>query len=258
MNLKGFAVYTTGDSTSSKKRHVHQRHHARNAHHHLQRSNGRVDYEKRNPAGNIVSVAGLGTWTNDYTGGGASTAAPQATSSSTAASDQGTTQDTGVSNKEVSSDNSTSSSGTWTRVAYYDSKSQKADGLTFFNAKQYDGSTNGLSYASSDGTAKASKPTVFNDKMLSDDTEIMMFSDKFCKDDCLPYSGLGPSKFLLYFFFYFFCSSRYRQNPLTKFRPKKNRGFRRGPQDLHRRVQHAAHGQPRLQRRHASVLDPQR
>ncbi|ANB12472.1 Tos1p [Sugiyamaella lignohabitans] len=85
-----------------------------------------------------------------------------------------------------------SSAGSWTQVAYYDSSSQTANGVTFMNHQGGSGSGvwdmnfgNSISYAGSDGTSCASSPQVLQDKTLNSNEEVVIFSSNQCSgDDC--------------------------------------------------------------------------
>ena len=83
-----------------------------------------------------------------------------------------------------------SSSGGWSRQAYYDSSSATADGLVFLNHFGGSGSGvfdytfgNSLSYASTDGNAGASSPQTLEDTTLPSTAEVVIMSDKECGDN---------------------------------------------------------------------------
>ncbi|KAI9818966.1 MAG: target of Sbf [Thelocarpon impressellum] len=82
--------------------------------------------------------------------------------------------------------------GDWARAAYYDAKSQKAEGLVFLNNLGGQGSGvfdnvygNSLSYAGSDGASGASSPQVLADTVIKSNSEVTIFSNKTCQEaDC--------------------------------------------------------------------------
>ncbi|KKZ64217.1 hypothetical protein EMCG_01470 [[Emmonsia] crescens] len=101
----------------------------------------------------------------------------------------------------------------WNRLAYYNAVMMKADGLTFLNHHGGDESGvfdyelgNSLSYASKDGHRGAKNSQVLADRMIPDNKEIIIMSNKKCRgSDCgvvrkgtIAYHGFsGKSKIFL-------------------------------------------------------------
>lgn len=230
LNLKQFAVYTPGASSSKAKmarRSAHERRHAHaHGHAHLHHARDAAAKEKR-ALGDMVTAVINGevvSWANDYAGGAAATsavasavataeasapAAYQAASSSESVSAAASAS--AYSSSPSSSEDDSDSSTGWTRQAYYDASSGTSDGLVFLNHEGGSGSGvfdyvfgNSLAYSSTDGCSGASAPTVLEDCMLKSDTEVVIMSDKKCSDDdgcgfyrdgTVAYHGFdGPSK----------------------------------------------------------------
>lgn len=237
LKLKQFAVYTPGAAPSRAKqarRSAHERRHVHgHGHSHLHHARDAAAKEKR-ALGDMVTAVINGqvvSWINEYDGGAASTSAatsaasldastaPAATPAvyapaessveSSAAAPSAASASTYSSSS--SSYDDTSSTGGWTRQAYYDASAGTSDGLVFLNHEGGSGSGvfdytfgNSLSYASSDGCAGVSAPTILEDCMLASNTEVVIMSDKKCSDDegcgfardgTVAYHGFdGPSK----------------------------------------------------------------
>ncbi|KAI5288318.1 target of Sbf, partial [Ascosphaera atra] len=228
--LKKLAVYSSGSSSSSKKREVHDHAHAHahanahaHAHEHAKRGNvvtATIDDQvvtwTQGPVANaaeavqskaadaadwiVATIKGqVVSWPNQNA---AATQAAQASSVTPAASSSSSKSsshhlsEASTATSSASSSHSTklsgkTTSGSWTRQAYYDASSGSADGLVFLNHKGGDGSGtwdstygNSLSYASSDGTKGASSSQVLADTELDDSTEIVIMSDTKCDNDC--------------------------------------------------------------------------
>ncbi|KAK6074778.1 hypothetical protein SCUP234_08066 [Seiridium cupressi] len=193
--LKQFAVYTAG-SSSTKKRQEHKSHHKRHGHQHLHKKHTESKQEAARAVGDIVTAVIDGetvTWTNTYSGeNGAvnavnAAAAVETSSSKTTASAKSSTTKT----KTSSTTTSTSvASGDYTRVAYYNAEDATADGLTFLGT--YGGTGSGvwdttygssLSYLSADGTTGAESSTVLDNVLVGDNIEYIITSDTECTSD---------------------------------------------------------------------------
>ncbi|OAX79865.1 hypothetical protein ACJ72_05815, partial [Emergomyces africanus] len=200
LNLKQFAYYSPGSGSApagSRKREVkpsiHERRH--HAHQHLhKRAN-----EKR-AVGDMVTATINGkvvSWVNQYGGGAAPAAATHAAGSAPAGGN------TYPSKKPAPIVNP--GAGNWGRQGYYNSEAGQADGLTFLNHRGGDKSGvfdyvlgNSLSYASEDGCSGSASPTVLNNKMIPDNQEVIIMTDKPCNGDCgtvrpgtVAYHGFG-------------------------------------------------------------------
>ncbi|ODH52483.1 hypothetical protein GX48_01263 [Paracoccidioides brasiliensis] len=82
-------------------------------------------------------------------------------------------------------------SGKWGRQGYYNADSGVTDGLTFLNHNGGQGSGvfdyelgNSLSYASEDGCSGSDSPKVLKTKMIPDNKEVIIMTDKVCNGDC--------------------------------------------------------------------------
>lgn len=166
------------------------------------------------------------SWANDYSGS-APTAAPEvevknkaygagspagsssdAAPTSAASSYQASSSAASSSSKSSSSGSSASdiidsvfggsSSGDWSRQAYYNAGSGDADGLVFLNHNGGSGSGvfdysfgNSLSYASTNGKGGSSSPEVLEDCELASEDEIIIMTDKECEGDSCGYTRPG-------------------------------------------------------------------
>lgn len=82
--------------------------------------------------------------------------------------------------------------GQWGRQAYYNAEQQIADGLTFLNNMGGQGSGvfdevlgMSLSYAATDAKSGTSSPQILANQMLGDGDEVVIMTDRICKDgDC--------------------------------------------------------------------------
>lgn len=224
LNLKQFAVYIPG-STSSKKarrsnsqprRRGHPHHHA--AHH--------VAREAQVGAEVTATIDGqVVSWANEYSGEAtsapaASSAAPttaEAAAATVASVASSATSAAAASSASSASEgfigSSSSSEGGWARVGYYDATSGTSDGLVFLNHNGGSGSGvfdyvygNSLSYASTDGCTGAGSAQTLADTTLPSSAEVVIMSDNQCgSDDCgyvrpgtVAYHGFdGPEKAFL-------------------------------------------------------------
>lgn len=190
LQLKKFAYYTPG-SIKLGGRDVKPSFHARrhgHAHKH-----GHAAQEKRG-LGDIVTATIDGkvvTWANDYDGGAAPTPAPGSGAppklNNKKVNKGGDSEGTPAS-PHKSSPSINAGLGKWARQAYYDAESGTAEGLTFLNHHGGEGSGtfdnelgNSLSYASTDGCSGSSSSTVLGNKMIPDNKEVVIMSDKQCK-----------------------------------------------------------------------------
>ena len=147
LTLKQVAVYTPGSSSKSKARRASQeRRHGHAAFHKREKEvrevQDRAEAEKRK-VGDTVTATINGQvvhWVNEYAGPAAATPTPAAAAAAAApaapaAAGYIATDD--KSNKGKGSQGSSSSkpvaAGDWARIAYYDSDSQTAEGLTWLN-----------------------------------------------------------------------------------------------------------------------------
>lgn len=84
-----------------------------------------------------------------------------------------------------------SDSGSWSQVAYYNSANQTANNVTFLNNNGENSTCLGLglTYASSNGTSKATQPTILEaDNFVDSNQEYLIFSSVKC-----PESGFSNS-----------------------------------------------------------------
>ncbi|KAI1392782.1 putative TOS1-like glycosyl hydrolase-domain-containing protein [Hypoxylon trugodes] len=191
LKLETLAVYTP--SSSSSKRDVPKPHSKRHGHQHLHKKYHEHEAEKRADMVSAYIDGKLVSWENNYFGP-STTPAPAATAAVASAYNAVTSAAESIKSKVSSAVSSSSSvpAGDYERVAYYNAKDQTADGLVFL-ANLGDPSLSGtwdtvwgssLAYSNEDGTKAAASPTVLKDATISDDVEIIVASDKECKDDC--------------------------------------------------------------------------
>ncbi|KAK5727936.1 target of Sbf [Elasticomyces elasticus] len=221
LQLKQFAVYTPGSSSSKSRRSTtHERRHAHGHGH------ARLHHARDAAVGEMVTATIDGvvqSWVNEYSGVATSApaAAPAAPSSDAAATtvaaaanyvapSSSSSESSASASPSSASGSISSSSGGWARQAYYDSSAGKSEGLVFLNHEGGSGSGvfdytygNSLSFASADGKSGASSAQVLDDCTLASDDEIVIMSDSPCSgDDCgfhregtVAYHGFdGPSK----------------------------------------------------------------
>ena len=146
------------------------------------------------------------SWTNQYDGG------PQSTTAAAGSAGQSSDQAA----PKAAAPTMNAGAGQWGRQAYYNAEQQTADGLTFLNNMGGQGSGvfdeilgMSLSYAAPDAKSGAASPQVLANQMLGDGDEIVIMTDRACKDgDCgvtrpggVAYHGFNGAKkvFLLEF-----------------------------------------------------------
>ncbi|PGH18505.1 hypothetical protein AJ80_04475 [Polytolypa hystricis UAMH7299] len=208
--LKQFAVYTLG--SEEKKRNIKPSlHERRHGHAHLHKRK-----EKR-AVGDIVTATIDGqvvTWVNEWAGGAAPTPAAEVEDGGKSGNSKAYKA---ASSAPASDDRKPAApinagKGKWGRQAYYNAQAGTADGLTFLNHFGGDKSGvfdydlgNSLSYASKDALSGCASPEVLEDKMIPDNVEVILMSDKKCNGDCgavrpgtVAYHGFeGESKLFL-------------------------------------------------------------
>ena len=151
LQLKQFAFYIPGTSTSSSKRqvnrpsriarrhgHGHDEFHVRDKAIRTFQENHII--EEKRAVGDLVvaTINGVAvSWTNEYAGPGAeATPAPEVASTPVAApwdGSAGSGASSAVSVAESAIPSVNAGSGNWGRQAYYDAENQTADGLVFLN-----------------------------------------------------------------------------------------------------------------------------
>lgn len=216
LNLKQFASYAPAPGSTRRSIRPSPQERRRYGHAHLHARNREVRevqeshiVEEKRAVGDMVIATMHGkvvSWVNQYDGG------PQFTA--TAASFTGQTANQVAPKAATVSMNA--GDGHWARQAYYNSEQQIADGLTFLNNMGGQGSGvfdevlgMSLSYASADAKSGAPYPQVLANQMLGDGDEVIIMTDKACKDgDCgmtrpggVAYHGFDGAKkvFLLEF-----------------------------------------------------------
>lgn len=219
--LSKFAVYQFSEpdaaaSVKAKAKRGHlSAHQRRHGHQYFHERNAEIRQVQERDVGDLVTATIDGkavTWTNSYDGGASaptsSTEASQASQSTPDAASSSPPENAASTSDD--DDDEPAPTGDWTRTAYWDSAAQTAEGLVFLNNKgHFDlcvfqscigsrlgvgpssltlGSVygNSLSYASCDGSKSASSPQMLEpDLTLPSNTEVLIFSDKKCKDgDC--------------------------------------------------------------------------
>ncbi|KAL8714794.1 MAG: hypothetical protein Q9220_001307 [cf. Caloplaca sp. 1 TL-2023] len=213
--LKQLAVYYPDGGSPVKRsnfadphvhHHKHQHlHHAKRDHVVAARSVGQMVTATID--GQVVS------WINQYAGPGASPntagAQPASPAQTTLLTSVGappsapTPSASGDSSAgSSSSDSSSGGSGSWSRQAYYNAEAGSSDGFTFLNhfggAQGMPGTADGgpafgasLSYASSDGKSAAASPQTLQNKMIEDDFEMIVMSNKTCDGGSCGYTRPG-------------------------------------------------------------------
>jgi Putative TOS1-like glycosyl hydrolase (DUF2401) len=145
--------------------------------------------EEKRAVGDIVIATMDGrvvSWTNQYGG----SAQPNTPSPAAPASSARQSPDPGAPKAVTPTTNA--GNGQWGRQAYYNAEQQIADGLTFLNNMGGQGSGvfdellgMSLSYAAADAKSGAASPQILANQMLGDGDEIVIMTDKACKDgDC--------------------------------------------------------------------------
>ncbi|KAL8888197.1 MAG: hypothetical protein Q9215_004320 [Flavoplaca cf. flavocitrina] len=216
--LKQLAVYYPQSDAKVKRSdhvHAHAHRHGQQHAHHPKRDHA----PGRRAVGDMVVATIDGqvvSWANEYAGPGASpnTAAaqplpePQTTlatsfgSPSQVPSTTSTPTSPDPINPLPHADSSGGGSGQWARQAYFNAEAGSSNGFTFLN---HFGGTSGkpgtadggpafgasLSYASPDGRSAAASPQTLGNKMIDDDVEIIVLSDKTCEGDSCGYTRPG-------------------------------------------------------------------
>lgn len=213
--LKQFAVYTPSGSSNSKRSATAARRHAHaHAHAHKREAEAALgDTVYATIDGKAVS------WANDWSGVAATPApAPEvqnkayAGAGSDSSSEASTTAESSAPASTAASASASkssssgilddlfgsSSSGSWSRQAYYNAATGDADGLVFLNHNGGSGSGvfdysfgNSLSYARADGKGGSSSPEVLEDCELASSDEVIIMSDKECNGDSCGYTRPG-------------------------------------------------------------------
>lgn len=178
--------------------------------------------EEKRAVGDVATATIDGkvvSWVNEYDGGAQPTPvnpgaepANQATPKEANPPDQPANQAA----PKVVTPTINAGNGQWGRQAYYSAERQIADGLTFLNNMGGQGSGvfdlvlgMSLSYAAADAKSGTASPQILANHMLGDGDEIVIMTDKACKDgDCgvtrpggVAYHGFDGAKkiFLLEF-----------------------------------------------------------
>ncbi|KAM5467170.1 target of Sbf [Microsporum ferrugineum] len=196
MNLYGVAVYNKGPEKRKRelKPTIHERRHG----HSHQR------FHEKRAVGDIVTAVIDGqtvTWKNEY-GGTAPTDAPDAGDPQVKGYSQ---PDNGHKNNDKPKSPPKPSPpvhvapGEWGRVALYDSKDNKADGITFFNNEGAwgKGVTQGfgcaLSYAAANIFGIASSPVVPSNSEIPDGKEVTILTDQECENGSCGFTRPGAA-----------------------------------------------------------------
>ncbi|KAL8947490.1 MAG: hypothetical protein Q9222_006238 [Ikaeria aurantiellina] len=213
--LKQLAVYYPDGGSPVKRSspvNPHAHHHAHQHLHHAKRDH----VVAARSVGQMVTATIDGkvvNWVNQYAGPGASpnTAAAQPASAvqttlstSVGAPPQASTPSTSGDSSagSGSGDSSNAGSGSWSRQAYYNADAGSSDGFTFLNhfggTQGMPGTADGgpafgasLSYASSDGKSAAASPQILQNKMIEDDVEMIVMSNKTCDGGSCGYTRPG-------------------------------------------------------------------
>lgn len=178
--------------------------------------------EEKRAVGDVVTATVDGkvvSWVNEFDGG----AQPTPVNSGDHPADQAgpkeansPSQPVNQAAPKVATPTMNAGNGQWGRQAYYNAEQQTADGLTFLNNMGGQGSGvfdlvlgMSLSYAAADAKSGTASPQVLANQMLGDGDEIVVMTDKVCKDgDCgvtrpggVAYHGFDGAKkiFLLEF-----------------------------------------------------------
>ncbi|KAK4565412.1 target of Sbf [Recurvomyces mirabilis] len=221
IQINQFAVYTPSSSSKPKRHSTAQRH--PHAHLHARRHQAR---EANASVGDMVTATINGivqTWVNEWSGQStpappvpaAASSAPtadivpniQAPSSSASSSSSAPSSSP---SSESGSGSIASSSGGWSRQAYYNASTQTSEGLVFLNHNGGSGSGtfdyhfgNSLSYATADGKGGSSTNQTLAATTLPSSAEVVIMSNQECgESDCgysrpqtVAYHGFGgPSK----------------------------------------------------------------
>ncbi|KAL8639057.1 MAG: hypothetical protein Q9228_003856 [Teloschistes exilis] len=217
--LKQLAVYYPDSGSHSKRSSPTYMHSHRHNHQHLHNLKRKNALAERAVGDTVIATIDgqVVSWINQYAGPGASpsttTTAQPAKVQTTLAKSVGSPPQPSTApvqappaaagSKKLSVvDDSTGGSGSWSRKAYYNAEAGSSDGFTFLN---HFGGTNGmpgttdggpafgasLSYASSDGKSAAASSQVLANKMIEDDVEVVVMSNKICDDGSCGYTRPG-------------------------------------------------------------------
>ncbi|KAL8940247.1 MAG: hypothetical protein Q9216_002901 [Gyalolechia sp. 2 TL-2023] len=129
-------------------------------------------------------------------------AASQSSANSIAASSATASASVQSANPLPVSGGSKGGSGSWSRQAYYNADAGDSEGFTFLNhfggTLGKPGTADGgpafgasLSYASSDGKSAATSPQTLQNKMIEDDVEVIVMSNRSCEGDSCGYIRPG-------------------------------------------------------------------
>ncbi|KAL8734133.1 MAG: hypothetical protein Q9166_001618 [cf. Caloplaca sp. 2 TL-2023] len=216
--LKQLAVYYPDAGTKVKRSspaHVHAHGHGQQHIHHLKHDHALAE----RAVGDMIVATIDGqvvSWINNYAGPGASpqTGAAQPASAvqttlatsvgtpSKAPSATSTSASPGSFNPFPNSGGSIGGSGSWSRQAYFNAEAGSSDGFTFLNhfggTQGKPGTADGgpafgasLSYASPDGKSAAASPQILGNKMIEDDVEFIVMSNRTCDGGSCGYTRPG-------------------------------------------------------------------
>ncbi|KAF3802921.1 PGA52-like protein [Colletotrichum gloeosporioides] len=220
MNLKQVAVYNLKSSAkrSPAVSHTHARRHG---HHHLHKKHAEAHDNKEEKRGNVWVTATIDgivqSWINNWNPAATPNVAPVANTPAVAPIVAPTPTPAAVSQPPVvaaaaaskpsssskaspskASTSTGSSSGEYSRVAYYNADQGVADGLVFLGNYGGQGSGkfdnvfgNSLSYLNSDASGGAASPEVLNPVYLPSNKEFAIYSDKECTDGSCGYYRPG-------------------------------------------------------------------
>ncbi|KAL8684544.1 MAG: hypothetical protein Q9224_006284, partial [Gallowayella concinna] len=216
--LKQLAVYYPDAGTRVKRSgNIHAHGHGHQHMHHPKRDHILAE----RAIGDIVvaTIDGqVASWANNYAGPGASsntaTVQPPSAVQTTLLTSVGTpskvpsTSSTPASSAALNplplshDGDSIGGGGSWSRRAYYNADAGSSDGFTFLNhfggTMGKPGTADGgpafgasLSYASPDGKSAAASAQTLGNKMIEDDVEIIVMSNKTCEGDSCGYTRPG-------------------------------------------------------------------
>ncbi|KAL8872001.1 MAG: hypothetical protein Q9174_002296 [Haloplaca sp. 1 TL-2023] len=218
--LKQLAVYYPQGSSHGKRNALGKSNSHRHGHRHFHEKRDSPIAERAVGDMVVATIDGqVVSWINQYAGPGAepnTAAAPPPPVQTTLSTSVGSPKqppstsvpeppaDAGSQKKESDSDHGDAhgGSGSWSRKAYYNADTGSSDGFTFLNhfggSQGMPGTTDGgaafgasLSYASSDGKSAASSPQTLANKMIEDNVEVIVMSDKSCDDGGCGYTRPG-------------------------------------------------------------------
>ncbi|KAJ2905699.1 hypothetical protein MKZ38_004566 [Zalerion maritima] len=215
VQLKAFAAYTPGSSSSEKNKRAARKFtapkerrqgHGRHGHQHFhnkKRAAAAAEEHKNEKRSDVWVTATIDgqvvSWINDYNPGATTSttaeavAAAVATTTSTTAKATTTSSSSSSSSSSSDDDSSSSDSSTYSRVGYYNAEGSAADGVTFLGNYGGTGSGvwtstfgNSLAYLSSDGTTGSSSSQVLDNVEITSNYEYSIWTDTECSDneDC--------------------------------------------------------------------------